>query len=127
MQVGGYRPRFRPHRRSLESGWRVNRLRRVVRRSGSGQGGHPAITQKAELYPMRSHREDRAVNDRLSWRWLSGVGFFSSLKLAAEDFSQHAAGLCRGAYVDAVRRNNLFVSVEEQRATTKSHGIQKRL
>lgn len=26
--------------------------------------------QKAERSPMRSHREDRAVNDRLSWRWL---------------------------------------------------------
>lgn len=44
----------------------VARLRRGKIRSGSGQGGHPAITQKAELYPMRSHRKDRVVNDRLS-------------------------------------------------------------
>lgn len=45
----------------------VARLRRDKIRSGSGQGGHPAITQKAELYPMRSHREDRAVNVRLTF------------------------------------------------------------
>lgn len=42
------------HWRSLESGWRVNRLRRVVRRSGSGKGGHPAISgQSAERSPMQ--------------------------------------------------------------------------
>ncbi|VVN67827.1 hypothetical protein PS726_00209 [Pseudomonas fluorescens] len=43
-----------PHRRSLESGWRVNRLRRDKIRSGSGKGGHPAISgQSAERSPMR--------------------------------------------------------------------------
>lgn len=52
----------------------VARLRRDKIRSGSGQGGHPAITTEGRAISDAAWcwgvPGARAVNDRLSWRWL---------------------------------------------------------
>lgn len=64
MQVGGYRPQFRPHRGVIylvqHSDQFLSRLS-VVR--GTRVGDRHLLVDHT---PMRSHREDRAVNDRLS-------------------------------------------------------------
>ena len=57
MQVGGYRPQFRPHRIAISLNFNQHFPRERA----------PCLEDRK---PMRSHREDRAVNDRLSWRWL---------------------------------------------------------
>lgn len=57
MQVGGYRPQLRPHRIAISLNFNQHLPRERA----------PCLEDRK---PMRSHREDRAVNDRLSWRWL---------------------------------------------------------
>lgn len=79
----------------------VARLRRDKIRSGSGQGGHPAITQKAELYPIRSHREDRAVNDRLSW-----LRSMHSVSSAANDSYADCSGAWSSSSISPCSRQN---------------------
>ena len=80
MQVGGYRPQFRPHRGVIGTPGRYPHLvpaafvvlavslipAQDISRVFAILALQPTWA-RSDHTPMRSHREDRAVNDRLSW------------------------------------------------------------